>query len=485
MVSEAVLIEYGKAWREGNLFHLEAIKNEEAALVVVEKPEAALELLEDGFNPIAVNKPDNMPQLCNEIRGRRGLVPGVILALPLSDLWAEQYETFRRTVEKAGIPLQIIDCIEADNGEKELDAATEQRKQNRAEVQAAIDKLSGDFDKFSAAAGIDAFIEEVKYNREHPAPKTFSKGLNDILGGGLFPGLYVLGAEPGAGKTAFTMQLADHLAMNGTPVFVYSLEMSRFDLIARSVSRMTFQKTKTAAGGKACTAREIMNFWDGDKDKFEIALDALNEYQENMGNLYIIEGRTGFTAADIERNVKSWRMKKGTAPVVVVDYLQILGPMIERGTDKQNVDRTVEVLNGIARKYRTPVIAISSWNRGSYDSEGSLASYKESGSIDYTAGVALSLQFSKVVEALKDKKGKSSGEKAEAVREAKEALRLQEAPEVFLKVSKNRFSQSEQRIFFNFSMRYSCFTERDRSKEGFTRMTPEQEAQQRELFGNR
>ena len=84
---------------------------------------------------------------------------------------------------------------------------------------------------------------------------------------------------------------------------------------------------------------------------------------------------------------------KGNAPVVVIDYLQILAPHNDRATDKQNTDKAVMELKRISRDYKTAVIGISSLNRQSYDEPISMKAFKESGAVEYSSDVLIGLQL--------------------------------------------------------------------------------------------
>ena len=83
----------------------------------------------------------------------------------------------------------------------------------------------------------------------------------------------------------------------------------------------------------------------------------------------------------------------GKKPVVIIDYLQILAPCLDRATDKQNTDKAVLELKRLSRDSKTPVIAVSSFNRASYDAPVTMAAFKESGAIEYSSDVLIGLQF--------------------------------------------------------------------------------------------
>ena len=71
---------------------------------------------------------------------------------------------------------------------------------------------------------------------------TISTGFNNldkVLDGGLSNSLYVIGAISSLGKTTFVIQIADYVASQGQDVLFFSLEMSIYELIAKSISRHT------------------------------------------------------------------------------------------------------------------------------------------------------------------------------------------------------------------------------------------------------
>ena len=133
----------------------------------------------------------------------------------------------------------------------------------------------------------------------------------------------------------------------------------------------------------------------------------------------------------------------GSAPVVIVDYLQILAPYNERLTDKQNVDKTVLELKRISRDYKIPVIGISSFNRANYSTAVNLEAFKESGAIEYSSDVLIGLQL------------KGSGSKDFDVNTAK----AKNPREVELVILKNRNGRTGEKIDFNYYPLFNYFRE--------------------------
>src|SRR5699024_5813442 len=88
----------------------------------------------------------------------------------------------------------------------------------------------------------------------------------------------------------------------------------------------------------------------------------------------------------------------GNKPVVVIDYLQILQPKDPRASDKQNTDWAVLDLKKISRAYNIPIIGISSFNRDNYKEAVNMASFKESGAIEYSSDVLIGLQLKGIVD---------------------------------------------------------------------------------------
>ena len=81
--------------------------------------------------------------------------------------------------------------------------------------------------------------------------------------------------------------------------------------------------------------------------------------------------------------------------MIVIDYIQILqNPESKHSlTDKQAVDKNVMELKRISRDYDIPVIGISSFNRDNYTSPVNMASFKESGAVEYSSDVLIGLQY--------------------------------------------------------------------------------------------
>lgn len=265
----------------------------------------------------------------------------------------------------------------------------------------------------SAAARLADLEKAIERNATQEAIKTGYPTLDNILGdrgypGGLYPGLYIIGAISSLGKTTFSLQMADQIAATGQDVLIFSLEMSTVELMAKSISRLTYYTADDERDRK--TTRGILagaRYARYNPGELETIRRAKAQYKEIAEHLYITEAMGNIGAGDIRAIVKRHVDITGKRPVVFIDYLQILAPEDTKATEKQNTDRAVVELKRISRDFDIPVIAISSFNRENYKNEVAENSFKESGAIEYSSDVLIGLQF------------KGAGKKGFDVRSAK------------------------------------------------------------------
>ena len=298
----------------------------------------------------------------------------------------------------------------------------------------------------SAAGQMEAFLAYIEKQAARPALKTGFPKLDQALDGGLYDGLYVIGAVSSLGKTAFCMQIADQLAMEGRDVLIFSLEMMTWELMARSISRESFQLDTSARRRMAKTARGVLdgrrypNYTAQERAHLETARA---KYAAYAGHLYFREGDHETGLDYIQREVARHIAETGVKPVVLIDYLQIIAPVDVHFTDKQNLDRIVCALKKLSRQYELTIFAISSFNRENYNLEVSMNAFKESGGIDYSADVMLGLQ------------ARGAGKPGFNIDEEKR----KDPRELELKILKNRSAALGTPIPLRYYPAFSCFEE--------------------------
>lgn len=273
------------------------------------------------------------------------------------------------------------------------------------QVQATAQALTGPIDWEKArGAYFDPSEEEI------PEGFPFSTGLpnvDDVIGGGIFPYVYTLGAISSLGKTSLAVQIADYVAGHGRPVLYFSLEMNKKDLRAKSLSRRMYllaeNETKHASVSfGAYTSTEVLFPSTRHKDTGPTAEDltarlerAKNGYIDEEGrNIYYITGTGSIRADYLVQSVETFMdlHPDWPQPFVVVDYLQILAAEDPHDTDKIRVDKATLKLVTLSHEKHVPILAISSFNRDSYSSPVTESAYKESGTVEYSADVLMGLQ---------------------------------------------------------------------------------------------
>lgn len=337
-------------------------------------------------------------------------------------------------------------------------ASDDERQRIYFDIDEISDLIAGKektpIDKYKACNYLDSFLNGEALT-EMPYIETKFANFDAVLDGGLYPGLYVLGAISSMGKTSLMLQLADQIAAQKIDVVYFSLEMGAHELIAKSLSRYSFiEAGKTDQD--AATARSITNMRRRAlfNNYQAINVDKATEryYSEVSGNLWYFESLGDIGTKEIRREVEKHYKATGHTPIVFIDYLQILKPYNEFWTEKRNVDKAVTELRKLSRDYKTPVFCISSLNRDSYKGDIDLSAFKESGAIEYGSDVLLGLQPPDLEAGLTPKEAKAN---KTAIEEEKKKVNR----ELEIKILKNRSGSTGQRIRFNYNAKFNYFTD--------------------------
>lgn len=293
-----------------------------------------------------------------------------------------------------------------------------------------------------------------------PIPTGFDN-LDRIIGGGLFPNLYFLGALSGNGKTTFALQIADNIAKAGNDVLIFSLEMPTESYIARSLSRLTYEYKKDFKKAAPKTEleirRDVAKFSGDDLLLLDRAMAEYKTFANDHISIYTqctkLDKETNrnkrLSADDIMGITRNYIEDYQRVPVVIVDYLQILEPpeKLQKATPREQVDYAVSVFAEIRRELNTPVIVISSFNRNSANADADTTSFKESGLIEYTADVVTTLETYAGNVTEKNRKQKIAGQ----MRNPEKIIKLT--------VLKNRMGFAWVENYFRYNSAYSSYTD--------------------------
>lgn len=387
--------EYKKLKAGGaHFFNWKGIYKAQKPVIVVEGEIDALSIIDAGGEAVALGSAGMAKTFIKELAEAPTKPPQPFIISKDNDNSGETAaENLRAGFKELGIPFYEID-ITGDSKD-----ANEAYMKDPAGFKAAVQKAEAvEIEKESVGYSLQSFLDEITASENIEACSTGFPDLDKILDGGFYPGLYVIGAISSLGKTTFTLQMGDYIAQHGRDVLIISLEMARKELIAKSVSRLTLLNDLEQNGSTAHakTTRQILTgklYRCYTPEEKGLIMESIKQYKGYANHLYIHEGIGDIGVDFIKKKVQQYKAITGQAPVVIIDYLQILAPHDPRSTDKQNTDHNITELKRLSRDEDTPVIAISSFNRDNYYSPVGMSAFKESGSVEYSSDVLIALQY--------------------------------------------------------------------------------------------
>lgn len=311
--------------------------------------------------------------------------------------------------------------------------------------------------------------------------------LDKKLDGGLMgEQLIFLGAISSLGKTSFALQIATQIAEQGKDVLIFSLEMSKNELNAKTISRYTYQLTEKDKLSQKyrLTTRDILSgkignivFGEPQDEQGKVYAAALDATKKIAGNTRIFVGENDVDVDKVREIVDVHIRATNKRPFVVLDYLQILQPSDEaKTTDKRLLtDYDVTRLKVLSRDFHIPVLVISAFNRTSYLEPVSMGSFRESSGIEYSSDILLAMQYDGMdyqkhwfttQTGKKKKVFESSQDHNTRVRELLDKMDRDGATgsalPIELKVLKNR-NGSKGSLYFDFLPAYNYYGEKGKS----------------------
>jgi replicative DNA helicase len=205
------------------------------------------------------------------------------------------------------------------------------------------------------------------------------KDLDNMLAGFQPSDLIVMAARPSMGKTALQLNFAHKIAQTGQPVLIFSLEMSKEQLVDRLLAMESEVNAWSLRTG---------NLTDADFEKIGHAMGALSEAP------IFIDDSPNLTVSDLRTKARREAHQRPLG-LIIVDYLQLMSGSSRYGSEGNRVQEISEIsrgLKGVARELNVPVLALSQLSR-SVESRSpqipQLADLRESGSIEQDADVVM------------------------------------------------------------------------------------------------
>ncbi|MFV0526341.1 MAG: replicative DNA helicase [Acidimicrobiales bacterium] len=206
--------------------------------------------------------------------------------------------------------------------------------------------------------------------------------------------LYVVGARPAMGKTAFALGMAANSAMKDQrPVLIFTLEMGQLELSQRLLC-----SDALVDSGRVKTGRLDESEWN----RITHAVGRLAEAP------IFIDDNAHTTVMDIRAKARRLKSRQGDLGMVIVDYIQLMSGRSSAESRQVEVSEISRNLKILARELEAPVVALAQLNRGleqRTDKRPMLSDLRESGSLEQDADVVLFLYRDEVYDDASPDKG--------------------------------------------------------------------------------
>lgn len=225
-------------------------------------------------------------------------------------------------------------------------------------------------------------VQEMQENTGITGLETGFLQLDKITSGLQKGDLIIIAGRPGMGKTAFAMNIVEHVAISSTqpkPVAIFSLEMPTEQLVLRMISSFGH-----IGGSKLRDGSMTETDWNS----FNHAVRALEE------NVILIDETPSITPTEIRAKCRRLKRKHPELSLIMVDYLQLMTVYGKNENRVQEISEISRSLKALAKEINVPVMALSQLNRGVESRPKAakgrmpqMADLRESGSIEQDADI--------------------------------------------------------------------------------------------------
>ena len=191
--------------------------------------------------------------------------------------------------------------------------------------------------------------------------------------------LVLIAARPSMGKTAFVLNIAQHVAFKlKETVAIFSLEMSKEQLVNRLFSLESRVDSQHIRNG---------NLTDSDWERLIESAGVIGE-----SNL-IIDDTPGISISELRSKCRKYKLEHNLG-IIMIDYLQLMSGSGKSDSRQQEISDISRSLKALARELSVPVIALSQLSRAVEqrpDHRPMLSDLRESGAIEQDADVVMFL----------------------------------------------------------------------------------------------
>ncbi len=189
--------------------------------------------------------------------------------------------------------------------------------------------------------------------------------------------LILIAARPSMGKTAFVLNIAEHVALKSNiTTAIFSLEMSKDQLVKRIISM------NSKVDSQAIRSGELI-----DEDWVKIAESARSIGNSNL----IIDDTPGISISELRSKCRKYKLEHNLG-MVIIDYLQLMSGGKKAESRQQEISEISRSLKALAREINAPVVALSQLSRAVEqrpDKRPMLSDLRESGAIEQDADVVM------------------------------------------------------------------------------------------------
>ena len=189
--------------------------------------------------------------------------------------------------------------------------------------------------------------------------------------------LILVAARPAMGKTAFVLNIAEHVAVKEKiPTVVFSLEMSKEELCKRILSM------HSKVDAQAMRTGELK-----DDDWYKMVESAKDVGESGL----ILDDTPGINISELRSKCRKYKLEQNIG-LIIIDYLQLMSGGKRAESRQQEISEISRSLKSLARELEVPVIALSQLSRAVEqrpDKRPMLSDLRESGAIEQDADVVM------------------------------------------------------------------------------------------------
>jgi len=188
--------------------------------------------------------------------------------------------------------------------------------------------------------------------------------------------LVVLGGQPGMGKTALALYIADYVASNNIPCLMFSLEMDGIQLFERQVSSKT-----------GITSSELKRPAQIERHQYGLMAKALEELCKKP---VAIDDNASLTMPIFIKKCRDFKNENPLTGLIVVDYITLM-KLPDAQSRSLSVGEATRQMKVLAKELKTPILLLSQLNREADKEkrEPRNSDLRDSGSIEQDADIII------------------------------------------------------------------------------------------------